>query len=178
MTELSPETLALLPEGFAQPKKAGPLQTIGAVAGLTVIALLGGSALGFLLKKDPPPPAPAEAVSTDPVTAAVDTPTADLGPKEIIQPIEPILTDLSSPVGTQVRLEASLVMKVTDDEGPDQALLASQVQADTVVFLRTLELAQIEGARGLLHLKEDLLERARLRSSSVSDIIVRALIVK
>ncbi len=67
---------------------------------------------------------------------------------------------------------------MAEDDKADPTLLASQIQADTLVFLRTLELAQIEGSRGLLHLKEDLLERAKLRSAAVEDVVVRSLIVK
>ena len=178
MTELSPEALALMPEGAAPSKKGGKLQTIGALVGVTLIALAGGSALGFLLKKDPPPAEPpaVEAVpeAAKPTTFAV----APAGTKEIVQPLEPVLTDLAAPLGTQVRLEAGLVLSLSEDEAVDQTVLAAQIQADMLVFLRTLELAQIEGSRGLLHLKEDLLERARMRSTAVEDVIVRALIVK
>ncbi|RIY01892.1 hypothetical protein D3218_06085 [Aureimonas flava] len=179
MTELSPEALAFMSEGSAPPKKSSKAQTVGALVGLTVIALAGGAGLGFLLKKDPPvaeaPPAAdaAQASAVDPALAV-----APLGTKEVVQPLEPILTNLASPPGTQVRLEAGLILSLSDDESVDQTLLAAQVQADTLVFLRTLELAQIEGSRGLLHLKEDLLERARMRSTAVDDVIVRSLIVK
>ncbi|WP_416355090.1 flagellar basal body-associated FliL family protein [Aureimonas phyllosphaerae] len=179
MTELSPEALGMMPDGFAPPKKSNKAQTIGALLGLTVIALAGGGALGFLLKKDPPvvaapsAEAPAAAAAAAPSLASVPA-----GTKEIVQPLEPILTDLASPPGTQVRLEAGLLLSLSEDESVDQTVLASQIQADTLVFLRTLELAQIEGARGLLHLKEDLLERAKLRSTAVKDVVVRSLIVK
>ncbi|MBB3935569.1 flagellar basal body-associated FliL family protein [Aureimonas phyllosphaerae] len=178
MTELSPEALGMMPDGFAPPKKSNKAQTIGALLGLTVIALAGGGALGFLLKKDPPvvaaPPVEAPAAAA----AAPSLAAVPAGTKEVIQPLEPILTDLASPPGTQVRLEAGLLLSLSEDESVDQTVLASQIQADTLVFLRTLELAQIEGARGLLHLKEDLLERAKLRSTAVKDVVVRSLIVK
>lgn len=179
MTELSHEALGLLPDGVAPPKKSSKAQTIGALVGLTVIALAGGGALGFLLKKDPPaavaPPAAASA------EVSADTPkltAAPAGTKQVVQQLEAIVTDLASPPGTQVRLEAGLLLSLSEDESVDQAVLAAQIQADTLVFLRTLELAQIEGSRGLLHLKEDLLERAKLRSTAVEDVIVRSLIVK
>lgn len=190
MTDLTPEALAILAGADPNARKGGRMQTIALVGGLTVLALAGGAGLGFLLKPEPAP-APAAATETPAAAAADASARAETGeggslanapaqngaPRESFVAIAPILTDLTSPVGTQVRLEMGLVLR-HEGESVDEAVLASTVQADTLVFMRTLELAQIEGSRGLLHLKEDLLERARLRSASVVDVTVRSLVVK
>ena len=75
-----------------------------------------------------------------------------------------------------MRVEASIVVDPTKVE--DQTVLAAAISADTLAFLRSLELAQIEGARGLLHLREDLKERAQLRSPAVDDYIIQSLIAQ
>lgn len=174
MSDLSAETLAIL--AGADPnakKKSGLLPTIATVAGLTVVGLAGGAGLGYLLGK--PAEAPAEPVAAAEPADATDAQGLP-AQGDVVLPLEPILTDLAAPAGTQVRMEVSLLLHAKDVE--NQTLLASQVQADTITFVRSLELAQIEGARGLLHLKEDLTERARLRSPGVADVLVRSLVVK
>ncbi|WP_062113416.1 flagellar basal body-associated FliL family protein [Aureimonas sp. AU40] len=198
MTDLTPEALAILAGGDPQAKKGGRMQTIAVVAGLTLLAGGGGAALGFLLKPAPAPAPATETAASDPAAAAAHgeakpgehSAKAETGeggslankeakgqpPRETFVAIPAILTDLASPVGAQVRLEMGLVLR--SEEKVDETVLSSQIQADTLVFLRTLELAQIEGSRGLLHLKEDLLERARLRSPAVVDVTVRSLVVK
>lgn len=203
MTDLTPEALAILAGGDPKAKKGGKMQMIAVVAGLTLLAAGGGAALGFLLKPAPAPAPDASAAEAHPADAAHgeakpaegghgESAKAETGehgslankeakgepPKESFVTIPAILTDLSSPVGAQARLEMGLVLRQQGTEKVDEAALTNQVQADTLVFLRTLELAQIEGSRGLLHLKEDLLERARLRSPAVVDVTVRSLVVK
>ena len=195
MTDLTPEALAILAGGDQQAKKGGRMQTIAVVAGLTLLAAGGGAALGFLLKPAPAPAPAAEAPAAAPHAEAkgaeghsgkaetgaegslANKESAGEPVKESFVEIPAILTDLSAPVGAQLRLEMGLVLR-PGDEKVDEAVLVTQIQADTLVFLRTLELAQIEGSRGLLHLKEDLLERARLRSPAVVDVAVRSLVVK
>ena len=204
MTDLTPEALAILAGGDPNAKKGGKMQMVAVVAGLTVLAAGGGAALGFLLKPAPTPAPDASAAEANPAelahgeakpaegghgeAASSKAETGEKGslankeakgepPKESYVTIPAILTGLSSPVGAQARLEMGLVLR-QGEEKVDEAALTNQVQADTLVFLRTLELAQIEGSRGLLHLKEDLLERARLRSPAVVDVTVRSLVVK
>ncbi|WP_062209645.1 flagellar basal body-associated FliL family protein [Aureimonas sp. AU12] len=178
MTDLTPEALAILAGADAKPKKGGLVQTVAVVVGLTLIAAAGGTALGMMLGKPQPAapaaePAPAPVVNSEAPLAKSANPDA---PADVVLALEPVLTDIASPPGTQLRLEASLIVK--PEQAGDQAQLASQVQADMIVFVRTLELAQVEGSRGLLHLREDLLERAKMRSPGVIDIMVRSLVVK
>jgi flagellar protein FliL len=171
MTELSPEALAILSGAGAPPKRSGWIATAGTVAALTLVAAGGGWALGTMLGAKEAVPPVAEAT---PVPAAEPTPAETV--QSAIVPLAPVTADISSPPGTQLRLRASLVMKAGSTA--DTALIAAQVQADTVVFARSLELAQVEGSRGLLHLREDLLERAKLRSADVEDILIDTLVVK
>ncbi len=58
-------------------------------------------------------------------------------------------------------------------------MLAATITEDIVAYLRTVSLAQIEGASGFQHLREDLNDRARVRSGGkVRELIIHTLIVE
>jgi flagellar biosynthetic protein FliP len=179
MSDLSGDALvaSMLADGEAQaaPKKEKLLPLIAVVGVLTLVALAGGAGLGIMLGSSEAPPVvaetPAGAEPATPEVAAVAVPGAV--PTTQIIKLEPIVTNVSSPAKILVRVEASIVIDPSKTTAPD--LLAAEVQSDTLTFLRTLDLAQIEGARGLLHLREDLRERAMLRSPAVSDYLILAL---
>jgi flagellar FliL protein len=87
-----------------------------------------------------------------------------------------IVTNLASPERTWIRLEASIVL---DEESAEGKALAAAIAEDATAYLRTLSLPLIEGASGLLHLREDLNDRARVRSGGkVRDMLVHTLIVE
>jgi flagellar FliL protein len=87
-----------------------------------------------------------------------------------------VVTNLASPERTWIRLEASIVL---DEESSEGKALATAIAEDSTAYLRTLSLPLIEGASGLLHLREDLNDRARIRSGGkVRDLIVHTLIVE
>ncbi len=55
----------------------------------------------------------------------------------------------------------------------------AEIKADIIAYLRTLSTAQIEGASGLQHLREDLNERVSLRTKgAIRELIVEALVVQ
>jgi len=91
--------------------------------------------------------------------------------------LAPIVTNLVSPSGTMARLEASLVLDNVDDD--DASLLAARISEDIVTYLRTLAVPQLEGVRGLQYLREDLNERATVRSGGkVRELIIETLVVQ
>ena len=97
-----------------------------------------------------------------------DVEGAELG----VLPIEPITTNLAAPSDIWVRMELSLVF----NGAPDNAI-AEQIQQDFLAFMRTVKLPQVEGASGFQHLKEDLEERARIRSGGrVKKILIKTLL--
>jgi flagellar FliL protein len=66
-----------------------------------------------------------------------------------------------------------------DSAAAEDNSLAGQIGEDILAFLRTLSLAQIQGASGFQHLREDLGDRVRTRSrGKVRDLIIQALIVE
>jgi flagellar FliL protein len=143
-----------------------------AMAVLTGLSVGAGGLFGLqvLSKAGKPPPAAAKSE-----TKAGDNAKGRFSDKATLHALTPIVTNLASPERTWIRLEASIVI---DGEG-DAKGLAATITEDTVAYLRTLSLPLIEGASGLLHLREDLNDRARIRSSGkVRDLIIHTLIVE
>jgi flagellar protein FliL len=132
----------------------------GGMFGLQILAKVG---------RQPPPAAKSD-------TKAGEMPKGRYSEKATLHSLSPIVTNLASPEKTWIRLEASIVL---EGDGADAKTLAASITEDTVAYLRTLSLPLIEGASGLLHLREDLNDRARIRSSGkVRDLIVHTLIVE
>lgn len=154
----------------SRPSRVKLAAGLGAV---TLLAVAAGIGIAFLIAT-PTPPEPAEdaaaAVPANPAAYASVT-----GPLTLV-PIAPVITNIAAPTSAIIRIEASLLLKADAQEDPE--VLAAQIGADTLAFARSLELAQIEGARGLLHLREDLKERATLRSSAVADLVIHSLVAQ
>lgn len=94
-----------------------------------------------------------------------------------IRKMLPIVTNLSGTGSDWVRLESSMVYKTGLDMNPD--VVAAEIRQDMLAYLRTLSLAQIQGPSGLLQVREDLNERAQLRSKgAVQEIVVETLVVQ
>jgi flagellar FliL protein len=91
--------------------------------------------------------------------------------------LAPVITNLAKPSSSWARVEASLIFnEVRQDE---TGVIAAQIGQDIVAYMRTMSLPQLEGARGLQYLREDLNERANLRSSGkVKELIIETLVVQ
>jgi flagellar FliL protein len=109
---------------------------------------------------------------TDKAATGKDGKKAAEGDELGVLPIEAITTNLAAPSDVWVRMELSLVF----DGEPDDAI-AEQIHQDFLAFMRTVKLPQVEGASGFQHLKEDLEERARIRSHGlVRNILIKTLL--
>ena len=87
------------------------------------------------------------------------------------------MTNLAAPDGAWVRLQAAIVYDKVDQ--PKIDIMASKVVDDTMAFLKTLTVAQLQGATGLQHLREDLNERAGLRSDGhVKELMIEMLVIE
>ena len=108
----------------------------------------------------------------------VEQPVASaFNPNDRLRKISPVTTNLAAPPNAWIRMEASIV---TDKLAEEEAFaLTAKVGEDIVSYLRTLTPTQIEGARGLQYLREDLNERAVTRSSGkVRELIIETLVVQ
>jgi flagellar FliL protein len=139
---------------------------------LTGLSLGAGGLFGLMVLSKPPSPAPAAKAAATPVEAR----KTRYSEKVAVYALPPIVTNLASPERAWIRIEASLV---SEEEGSEAKANAAKVAEDAIAYLRTLSLPMIEGASGLLHLREDLLERARLRTNGkAQDLIVHTLIIE
>jgi flagellar FliL protein len=88
-----------------------------------------------------------------------------------------VVTNLGSPQETWIRLEASLL--IDPKAAPKSEALSAEIAGDILAFLRTTSLSQIQGPAGLQNLRDDLNERASIRSGgSVKELVIRTLVVQ
>jgi flagellar protein FliL len=94
-----------------------------------------------------------------------------------LKPIAPILTNLAEPSDVWIRLESSIVF---DDEAiAEDDVLAGEIGEDILAYLRTVSLSQIGGPSGMQHLREDLVDRARIRSGGrVKELVIQTMVVQ
>lgn len=164
------------PSGKAVSQPSGLVGFILAMLALTGVAVGAGGFVGFMLngkgEKAAQAHAPAEKHAAEPTK-----PNFANGAE--LRPLAPIVTNLAGPKGTWIRFEASLVLAAGAGTGPEINALPAHISEDILAFLRTVDLAQIEGPSGFQHLREDLNDRARVRSGGkVQELVIQTLIVE
>lgn len=91
--------------------------------------------------------------------------------------LPPVVAPLKAPAEVWVRFEGAIVVDAMP--APEAALLATRVAADTLAYFSTQSLPDLEGGAGLNGVREDLLERARLRSDGkVRELLVTTLVAQ
>lgn len=91
--------------------------------------------------------------------------------------LPPIVTNLASPANAWARLQAAIVYNKKAVQDPK--ILGARISQDILAYLKTVTVAQIGGASGLEHLREDLNERAAIRSKGrVHSVIIETLVVQ
>ena len=91
--------------------------------------------------------------------------------------LAPVVTNLTGSGDLWIRLESSIVFKT--GALPNADVTAAEIRQDMLAYLRTVSASQIEGASGLQHLREDLNERAVMRSGgAVRELIVETLVIQ
>lgn len=94
-----------------------------------------------------------------------------------VQDLKPIVVNLVAPAGAWARLEAAV--SIRSSEADESALDVVAIAADFVNLLRTLSARDLEGASGLLMLREELEERAKLRADGrVKELFIQTLVVQ
>jgi flagellar FliL protein len=93
-----------------------------------------------------------------------------------LRDLPPIVTNLAAPPNAMIRLQATIVL---DAKTPHPEMIAAEIGEDAIAFLRTVSLRQIEGASGLAHLRDDLNERASIRSEKrVRELIIQSIVIQ
>ena len=181
------------PEGEAEEgkkKKGGGLVvTIVVVLVLSLIAGGGGWYLGGMLsgkfitqeKKDEIAKKAAEAAAGASADSKQEAkkPGQDSVPhlateENGVVALEPITTNLAYPSQNWIRIEVALLFNGKPDEKT-----AEEVHQDIMAYLRTVSLQQVQSARGFSYLKDDIKERAEIRSEGkVKDVMFRTFVVE
>lgn len=161
----------------ALPAKSGPslVVQLGALVLMTLAAAgMGWVSGGFLTGGAPgsDPAKHAAAGAHDAGGAATQGHNTEGPVSDTVIPLASITTNLASPSEVWVRMEASIVL----DE-PQDAELADIIQQDLLAYLRTVKLHEVEGASGFRHLREDIEERASIRSGGhVKRMLIKTLL--
>lgn len=152
-------------------KKPGKAGMIVTMAVLTVLGIGGGALVGKLVA------ARFRAATPPPATVAAAVPPAPYSGETEVRELPPIVTNLADVGGTSVRLQVAIVYTKKAVDNPP--VLMARINDDLVAFLKTLSLAQLQGASGLQNLREDLNERAAVRSQGgVREVIIETLVTQ
>ncbi len=166
----SAETIAAAAGG----NKAGLIALAIAGAIVTVVAAGGGVALGMMtssgIERTIAEREAAKPVEDHPLSVKY---SGDM----ILKPIAAVVTNLAAPSDTWIRLETAMVFKNGSIDNPE--VTAAELRQDMIAYIRTVSLAQLEGPSALQHLREDLNERASLRTNgAVGELIIQTLVVQ
>lgn len=172
-------------------KGGGLVVTIVIVVVLTLLAAGGGWFLGSTLsgtfitqeKKDEIAKRAAEAAAAADSGGGEKKPAKKPGEDSVphlateqngVVMLEPITSNLAYPSQSWVRLEVALLF----DGKPDEKI-AEEVHQDIMAYIRTVSLQQIQATRGFEYLRDDIKERAAIRSEGhVKDVMFRTFIVQ
>ena len=142
----------------------------GSLIELAVVVLLGACA-GAAFETWRPP----SATGLDkPVESSAGAPPTQ--PSTMVD-LPPIVTNLGAPHDTWIRLEGSIILDPKSLPHPET--VAGQIGDDILAYLRTVSLRQLEGPVGLENIRQDLNERAAIRSGGkVRAFVMRTLVVQ
>lgn len=157
-------------------KKASPVLMIAGIAVLTLVGAGGGWLLGGMIA----PKAPEHAEEKTAAAAGEHAASSEEGIPHIsteangVVLLDPITTNLAYPSDNWVRLQVALAFN-----GPAELPMAESIHQDIVAYLRTVSLQQIEGPRGFQYLRDDIQERANLRSQGkVAKVMFRTFVIE
>lgn len=169
LTDTAPD--AAPPEAPAAEKPKSLLKIAAAMTLLTLVAAAMGGGVGFRLADQVE-----EMVRAEEKADAAPIKVAYAGPAHLAA-LAPIVTNLAAPADTWIRIEGSLVFE--DESDTSDEVLSARIAEDILAFLQTVSLQQIETPSGMQHLREDLAERARIRSEGrVRELVVHTLVVQ
>ncbi len=166
-----------LVEGEKPAKAAKPsiMAVILPVLLLSLIAAGGGFAVATVLGSQPAAvtqPAASGETGEHPATSGEHA-----GTGTIVRQLAPIITNLSSPKDTWIRLEVAIV--INPEAQADQDMVAVRSSDQILTMLRTVSLSQIEGPSAFLHFKEDINDLLRENSDNkVSQVLISSMVVE
>jgi len=166
------------PKTEALPKpEPKPRSLLSLIVGVTVVTVVAAGLGGFLGLHTV---AVVEAAVADRARAAPlpDSPrsTVFTGDK-VLQALDPVITNLAQPSDTWIRLETAIVFNRDAVKNPQAT--AGEIRQDILSYVRTLNIADLEGPSALQHLREDLNERVAVRTGGdVSELVIQSLVIQ
>ncbi len=137
-----------------------------AMGGISVLAIVIGAVVGLAMASVARRDAQAALLAAQPAYSNMS-----------LVDLPPVIANLADPASAWVRLQAAVVVDKQTTTKPD--VLGAEISDDILGFIKTLSLSQIAGASGLQHLREDLSERASIRSQGhVRELIIQTLVVQ
>jgi flagellar FliL protein len=159
--------------GEAGAKKASPVLLIAGIAILTLVGAGGGWFLGGMIAPKSTEPAVAEHAEGEAKGDKEGIPHIATEANGVVL-LDPITTNLAYPSDNWVRLEVALAFN-----GAPELPLAESIHQDILAYLRTVSLQQIEGPRGFQYLRDDIQERASLRSQGkIARVMFRTFVIE
>ncbi len=145
---------------------------------LSLIAGGGGYIVATVLASGPASaPSGGEAEQPQVAEAQVEVSQEPAENASIIRQLSPIITNLASPKDTWMRIEVSIV--INPEAKAEQDLIAVKSSDQIMAFLRTVDLAQVEGPSGYLHFREDINDLVRESSDNkVAQVLISSMVVE
>jgi flagellar FliL protein len=160
------------PDGAARTPAGPPLSQF--LIALVVVTVLAGP-LGAVVAPHSAPAARDQATKDAATGEGADE--AAIQPTSNLFDLPPIVTNLGSPREMWVRLETSMIFDSSALKHPET--FAAEIANDILAYLRTVSMSQIEGPIGLQNLRQELNERASIRSNgAVKELVIRTLVVQ
>lgn len=97
--------------------------------------------------------------------------------KIVTRAFQPLITNITMPADLWVRLEGAIVYDQAEVDEPE--VMIAEVSGDLLAYLRSLTLREMQGADGLMFIRQDMRERVALRTNGKArDIIIQTLVVQ
>jgi len=179
------------PEG----KKSSPIVLIAVMAVMSVVAVGAGYAVSTVFKGKAAMEAPsAEIAAVTPAAnkkndrhdgggsvkkddAQSKAKEGDSGGRRSVVKLDPIIVTLPQNGNAWLRLELALILGGQAEQPGEVELV--QIASDVSGMLRTMELQHISMPSGYVHLKEDLLDRARMTAGeTIKDVMIVSLVAE
>ena len=97
--------------------------------------------------------------------------------KLVTKQLQPLITNIMMPADLWVRLEGAIVYDQAEVDDPD--IMLTELSGDLLAYLRTLTLREMQGADGLMFVRQDMKERVIARTQGKArDIIIQTLVVQ
>ena len=171
------------PPAAAGKKKSSLMGTIVEWLVVTIIAAGAGAALTFMNPQpltpdktgaDKPPPGKLASEKKEGEKVEV---AANCSPGPSLVDMPPIVTNIANPPDIWVRLEASIIFNPKTEPHPE--IVAAEIATDELAYLHTVSVGELQGPIGLENLRQDLRDRAQIRSNGkVTELLLKTLVLQ